>query len=270
MGSLRPVKITLIFGLALLFFFPFIIMLTTSLKTSTESVQLEFTLLPKSFQWNNYLAVFPAINFLRMYFNTAFVATSIAIGQLLFSSLAAYAFARLDFPFKKALFVFVLAILMIPQQVTLIPNYLIINHLGWLNTYFALIVPNLFSAFGTFFLRQQYMSIPVSLDEAAKIDGANPLQIFYKVCLPQTYNAILAFGILALIFGWNMFLWALIMTTDESMYTLAVGLNFFQGQYEINIPLMFAAAVMSVIPIIVIYLYSHKYYITSLSSSGIK
>ena len=270
MGILRLIKTIIIFSLAFLFIFPFIVMVTTSLKTSAESVQLEFILLPKDFQWSNYPLVFQTINFLRMYFNTAVVAISIAVGQALFSSVAAYAFARLNFPLKKVLFFLVLAILMIPQQVTLIPNYLIINNLGWLNTYFALIVPNLFSAFGTFFLRQQYMGIPISLDEAAKMDGANPWQIFYKVCLPQTYNGILAFGILALIFGWNMFLWALIMTTDESMYTLAVGLNIFKGQYDINIPLMFAASVMSVAPIIIAYLYSHKYYTFSLSSSGIK
>ncbi|MEM9423940.1 MAG: carbohydrate ABC transporter permease, partial [Spirochaetota bacterium] len=233
-------------ALAILFFFPFVIMVATSLKTATESVQLEFTLFPETFQWQNYPLVFSTINFLRMYLNTALVAVCIALGQVSLSSMAAFAFARLDFPLKRTLFMLVLAILMIPGQVTLIPNYLIINRLGWLNTYSALIVPNLFSAFGTFFLRQQYMGIPASLDEAAKIDGANPFQIFYKICLPQTYNGILAFAVLSLIFGWNMFLWALIMTTDESMYTLAVGLNFFQGQYEVNVPLMFAAAVMSV------------------------
>ena len=263
-------KVLVILLLALCFVFPFLLMLMRSLKTAAEAMEPGFALFPKIFQWNNYPAVFGAINFVRMYWNTVIVAVSITFGQVWICSMAAFAFARLRFPHKNALFVLVLAILMIPSQVTLIPNYLLINYLGWINTYFALIVPNLFSAFGTFFLRQQYMAIPQSLDEAAKMDGANPLQIFIRVCLPQTVNGMLAFGILAMIFGWNMYLWALIMSSDQSMYTLAVGLGFFRGQFSINIPLMLAASAMSIVPIILLYWGSQKYYIEAISTSGIK
>ena len=270
MGQLRYVKSLAISILALGFALPFIVMIMTSLKTPAESMALEFSLLPERFQWGNYPQVFAAVSYLRMYINTVIAAVLITAGQVWISSMAAFAFARLEFPLKTPLFLLVIAILMIPSQVTLIPNYLIISKLGWVNTYAALIVPHIFSAFGTFFLRQQYLSIPRALDEAARMDGASPPQIFLRVCLPQTYSGMTAFGILAMIFGWNMLLWPLVTATDESMYTLAVGLSFFQGQFSINIPLMLAAAVMGILPITLLYLFSQRYYLEAISTTGIK
>jgi multiple sugar transport system permease protein len=202
--------------------------------------------------------------------NTVIVTVARVVGQVLLSSLAAYAFARLRFPGRDVLFLLVLAVLMMPSQVTLVPNYVLLKYLGWLDSYQGLIIPSLFSAFGTFLLRQFFLTLPQELEDAAVLDGCNPLQVYWHVAMPLARSALLAFGVLVTLWSWNDFLWPLIITNSTSMQMLSVGINYFQGQFTTNFAVMMAAATVATRPMLIIFVLVQRQLIEGITLSGLK
>lgn len=250
--------------------FPFLWMVLTSFKTVGEAMQIPPTFFPKKFLTEAYTQIISALPFARVYLNTIISTVVTTVIQVLFCSMAAYAFARIEFPFKNAIFVLLLSVLMVPGQIFLIPQYQIIQKLGLLDTIPALFLPNLFSAFGTFLLRQFFMSLPKELEEAALLDGCNRYQIFWKIMLPLTKPGIVSLVIFTAKFAWNDFMWPLIVNTSPKMMTLGPALSTLQGQYTTKYPMQMAGAVMAVIPIIVLFFIFQKQFIEGVAQSGIK
>lgn len=251
---------------------PFLWMVSTSLKTRT-AVMTQFPprLIPETFLISNYADALTALPFDRFYLNSLLVAGSVTILQLFTSSLAAFAFARLRFVGRDALFFLFLAGLMIPFPVLLLPNFIIVRQLGWFDTYWALIVPPSFSAFSIFLLRQYYRGFPMEYDEAARVDGASSLRIWWNIVLPNSKPALAALAVFIFLGTWNDFLWPLVITNSESMRTLPVGLSMFQGQYTVRWELLMAATVVALIPVLIIYFFAQNWIIRGLSvSSGLK
>ncbi|MBZ0302270.1 MAG: carbohydrate ABC transporter permease [Anaerolineae bacterium] len=248
---------------------PFLWMLSTSLKTPPEIFTYPPTWIPKELAWDNYERALTSMPFGRFYFNSLFVACSVTFLQLLTSSLAAFAFARLRFRGRNTLFVLYLATLMIPFPVLLIPNFIIVRQLGWYDTYQALILPPAFSAFSTFLLRQHYLNLPMELDDAARIDGATSLQIWLRVVLPMTRTTLAALAIFIFLNSWNDFLWPLVVTNSQDMRTVPIGLNSFQGQYSVRWNLLMAAAVSAMLPVLVVYVLAQKWFIRGIALTGI-
>lgn len=251
---------------------PFLWMVSTSLKTKTD-VQSQFPpqLIPSTFMISNYSEALTSLPFDRYYINSLFVAGSVTVLQLFTSSLAAFAFARLRFKGRSVIFYLYLVGLMIPFPVLLLPNFIIIRQLGWFDSFFALIVPPAFSAFSLFLLRQYYRGLPMEYDEAARIDGASSLRIWWNIILPNSKPALAALGIFTFLGTWNDFLWPLVVTNSPLMRTLPIGLSTFQGQYSVRWELLMAASVVALVPVIIIYLFAQNWIITGLSvSSGLK
>ena len=250
--------------------FPFLWMVLTSFKTVGEAMQIPPTFFPKQFLVDAYGQIITALPFARVYLNTIISTVVTTIVQVMFCSMAAYAFARIEFPFKNVIFVLILSVLMVPGQIFLIPQYQIIQKLGLLDTIPALFLPNLFSAFGTFLLRQFFMSLPKELEEAAFLDGCSRYQIFWKIMLPLTKPGIVALVIFTAKFAWNDFMWPLIVNTSPKMMTLGPALSTLEGQYTTKYPMQMAGAVMAVIPIIVLFFIFQKQFIEGVAQSGIK
>jgi multiple sugar transport system permease protein len=249
---------------------PFFWMISTSLKTFVESIQVPPTLWPETPNWENYAEVFRNMNFGVYYKNTIIVTVAKTLGQLVLCSMAAYAFARLNFPLKNFLFLLVLSVLMVPSQVVLIPKFALMRVFGWINTYWAIIVPGVFSAFGTFLLRQFFLTIPRELEEAAKIDGCSIFRIFWNIFVPLSGPALVSLSIFTILASWNDFLWPLVVTTTDDMRLLSIGIASFQGEYRTNYPLLMAASVMATLPILLVFVVLQRYFIEGITLSGIK
>lgn len=258
----------LVGGVAMLM--PFIWMVSTSLKAPNELLRATPTFWPEAWRWENYPEVFRLVPFGRFYLNTILVTVTRVAGQVLLSSMAAYAFARLRFPGRDVLFLMVLAVLMMPGQVTLVPNYVLLKYLGWLDSYPGLIIPSLFSAFGTFLLRQFFLTLPQELEDAAVLDGCNPLQVYWHIALPLARSALMAFGVLVTLWSWNDFLWPLIITNHTSMQMLSVGINYFQGQFTTNFAVMMAAATVATLPMLIVFVLAQRQLIEGITLSGLR
>jgi len=245
---------------------PFGVMLVVSLVPNTAFLARDFS--PANFSLDNYFRTFAVAPFGRYYVNSIAVAVSVTTLQILISSLAAFAFARLRFRGREAIFLFYLATLMIPFPVTLIPNFLIIKNLGWYDTYLALIVPGLFSVFSTFLLRQYYRGIPLDFDEAARMDGASSLRIWWQIIVPLSGPVLATLAIFVFQGAWNDFLWPLVVTTSEAMRTIPVGLAAFVGQYSTAWDLLMAGSVIALLPVLVIYVLGQKWFVQGIALSG--
>lgn len=267
-GSLL-IHTLLVFG-ALLFVVPFIWMLLTSIKSLGETTQVPPIIVPAIPQWHNYQDVLATLPFLQFYENTILMTAGRTLGQLLFCSLAAYAFARIEFPGRNILFVLTLSVLMVPIYVFLLPQYLIMKDLGWLNSLQALIVPGMFSAFGTFLLRQFFLGMPKELDEAAKIDGANHLQIYWMVILPLAKPALVALAIFTILWSWNDLMWPLVVNDSVDKMTLSAGLASLQGQHATNFPVLMAGAALATWPVLVMFIVLQRYFIQGIALTGTK
>ncbi len=248
---------------------PFVWMLSTSFKELSDTFITRIDLIPDKVMWSNYVDVWKLLPFGRFYLNSFIVSVTVMLLQLFFCSMAAYAFARLQWPGRDKVFLLYLAAMMIPGQVILIPNFLIIKLLNGINTYWGVILPQLFSVFGTFLLRQFFMTIPSSLEEAAIIDGCGHFKIYSSIILPLSKPGLSALGVFAFMFSWNNFLWPLVVLNRETMFTLPLGILSFQGQYSTNWPLMMAAACQAMLPILIIYAFGQKYIIESISMTGL-
>jgi multiple sugar transport system permease protein len=235
-----------------------------------EVLSVTPTFIPKAWRWENYKEAFEQVPFGRFYLNTIFVTFVRVAGQLVFAAMGGYAFARLRFPGRNILFMAVLAVMMVPGQVTLVPNYVLLKELHWLDSYKGLIIPSMFSAFGTFLMRQYFMSLPQDLIDASVVDGCNPLQTFWYVALPLARSTLVAFGVLVTLWSWNDFLWPLIITSSTKMQMLSVGIAYFQGQFVSNFAVMMAAATLATLPLIVIFLFAQRFLIEGIAMTGLK
>ena len=264
------VHLILLAGVAVVVF-PFLWMILTSFKTSGEAMKIPPTIFPEKFVTTAYhTIVSSAIPFGTVYMNTIISTVVTTIVQIAFCSMTGYAFGRIDFPFKNAIFVLILSVLMVPGQIFLIPQYQIIQKMGLLDTIPALFMPNLFSAFGTFLLRQFFMSLPKELEEAAIVDGCGRFRIFGQIMLPLVKPGIVALAIFTIKFAWNDFMWPLIVNTSMEKMTLGPALSTLQGQYTTEYPMQMAGAVMAVVPLIVIFFLFQKQFIEGVAQSGIK
>lgn len=247
---------------------PFAWMLTTSIKPDAEVFQYPPSLLTAQPQWRNYFEIFLAIPFGRAFLNSMITTLAITLLQLIVCSMAAYAFACMTFRGREALFLIYLAALMVPPQVTIIPNFMLVRTLGWIDTYQGLILPFAFSSFGTFLLRQYFKTIPRELLEAARLDNCGHWRIYLFIVLPLARPALGALAIFAFVSQWNNFLWPLITTTRQDMQTVTVALATLQGQYNTDWPLLMAGSVLAVAPVLIVFIFGNKAFISGLTAGS--
>ncbi|MDQ3539852.1 MAG: carbohydrate ABC transporter permease [Chloroflexota bacterium] len=255
-------------GLAFLTLIPIIWMVLTSFKSSPEVAASPPTWFPHSWHPENYRDAWNAAPFGRYLANTVIVAGSVMILETVTSALAAYAFARLRFPGRDIIFLTYLGTLMIPRQVTLIPQFILMRELGWIDTYQGLIIPQAFSAFGTFLLRQYFIGIPRELEDAARIDGASRWEIFRRIILPLSGPALATLAVFIFLYQWNNLLWPLVMSNSESTRPVAVGLRAFQGQYATDWNLLMAAAGLATLPVVAMYVVAQRWFVRGITLSG--
>ncbi len=251
---------------------PFAWMVMSSLKSLPEIYAFPPTFLPERPMWSNYAETWNAMPFGRFFLNSLIVATTVTLGQLCTCSLAGYAFARLRFPGRDLMFLAYLATIMVPFAVVMIPLFILMRYLGWLDTRFALIVPALFSPWGTFLMRQFMLTIPRELEDAARIDGCTFFNIYWRIILPVSQPVLATLGIFTFLGQWNDFLWPLIMINSIEKRTLPLGLAAFQSMSMLKTPwhLIMAAATFAVIPVIVLFVLGQKYYVRGIVTTGLK
>jgi multiple sugar transport system permease protein len=259
-----------LFPIALVMLIPLLWMAVTSIESLNETRHFPPILIPHGVHLDNYTAVLHDAAFGRWYLNTAVVTTITVLANLLLCSMAGYAFARIHFFASGLTFILVLATLMIPFQVVMIPTFLIVRKLGLIDTLPALIVPNLASAFGIFMLRQFFRTLPVELEEAARIDGASRLGVLFKIVLPLSAPALATLAVIQFMWTWNDFLWPLITIYSEKNMTLQLGLTTFQGAHQSANNLLMAANVMSMAPILLLFFFAQRYFIRGIATSGLK
>ena len=249
---------------------PFLWMISTSLKEQYDTVKIPPVWIPNPPRWQNYVDLFTQQPMLQFMLNTIKIVFFVVLGQMFFSSLAAYSFARIKFKGRTVMFFFYIATLMVPGQVTMIPTYLMFAKVGLVDNHIVLILPAFFSAFGVFLLRQFFMSLPKELEEAAEIDGCNPFTTYYRIMLPLIVPAMLTLGVFTLMNTWNDYMGPLIYLTTPEKYTMTLGIAYFKGVYTTQWNLVMAGSVLSVIPILVAYLCAQKYFVEGIAFSGVK
>jgi multiple sugar transport system permease protein len=279
---LHRLGLTLILaGIAVVMVVPLVWLVSSSLKGSREILTLPPEWIPQPARWSNYAEIWQGslvqagplgvrVPLLSAYLNSLFVTLTVTGAQLLTSSAAAFAFARLRFPFRDKLFLGYLATMMIPAQVTIIPVFILLRSLGWLNSYQALIVPFVTSAYGTFLLRQYFLSIPRDLIDAAVIDGCGFFGVFRHVFLPLARPALATLGVLAFLATWNDFLWPLIVISTDGKMTLPLMLNHFMGQYGTDWTRLLPATVVALVPVVIVYLVGQRFITRGFVMSGLK
>lgn len=261
------IHVVLLLG-SLIMILPFVWMFLTSGKTLDEAMSVPPTFFPAKFQWNNFQSLMETLPFMKFYLNTVLMALGRVFGSVLFSAMAAYAFARIKFPFRNFLFALVLMQMMIPGQIFIIPQYLLVQKLNLLDTVWALMIPGLVSAFGTFLLRQFFMTIPDELEEAAKLDGCNIWQTFFKIMLPLARSGLIALAIFTALFSFKELMWPLIVNISEDKMTLSSGLAKLQGQYAVNYPQLMAGSILAIWPMLLVFIIFQKQFIEGVASSG--
>jgi multiple sugar transport system permease protein len=268
-GSLYVILILL----ALLFLFPFFWMVASSLKTNQAALVDPAQLIPPVAQWHNYADAWRLINFPRETLNSLVMAGGVTLGQILISALAGYAFARIEFVGRNAIFMIFLATLIVPFQILFVPIYLMLARLGWINTYAALIIPSLGNPFAIFIFRQFFLTVPHELEEAMFMDGAGYLRLFWSLMLPLSGPAVATVFILTFLAEWNSLLKPLVFTTSQSMYTLQVGLSFLnRGAFvtEPRVAWLLAGVTMVIIPPVVVFMLVQRRFVESIASTGLK
>jgi multiple sugar transport system permease protein len=257
-----------IVGITMLF--PFLWMFSTSLKDLSQVFTTGINLIPNPIKWSNYVKAWSSIPFGRFYINSIFVAVTITAGQVFTSSLAAYAFARLKFPGRDKLFFGYLATMMIPGTVTMIPVFILMKTMGWLDTYKALILPGMFTAYGTFMLRQFFMTLPHDLEDAAKIDGCSLFGIYWRVILPLSKPALATLATFTFIWNWGNFIWPLVITNSEKMKTLPIGLSYFQDLHSTEWTLLMAASLIVLVPALIVFIFNQRFFTRGIALTGMK
>jgi len=284
----RLIKKTVLYALmtvlALFFIFPFLVMLFTAFKSPAELQQPYFTLLPREFTLSNFTGAMQTGNWPRYFFNSIFVTTVTVLASLFLNSMAAYAFARLEFPGRNLLFAFSLVALMIPEQVIMVPVFLELKTFplvggnsilgtggtGLLNTYAGLIVPFIAHPFGVFLCRQFFMTLPKALDEAAVLDGCSRFRVFWNIYLPLSKPTMVTLGLLKTVSTWNQYTWPLILTNADEMRTVQLALSNFSTEFVTNWGYVMAATTLIILPVTILFLCLQKYYVSGIVSSGVK
>jgi ABC-type glycerol-3-phosphate transport system permease component len=271
---LRRIGLGILYGLfslvALIFTLPFFLMLSNAFKTSAEIVRIPPTLIPREPTLNAFRTVLEEAPYVRWFANSLLVSISVTLMVLLTSSLAGYIFAKFSFPGRDVIFVLLLATMMVPFPVLLIPSYLIVNKLGLINSLWALIVPGIASAFGIFLMRQFIAGIPNDLIEAARLDGASEWAIYARIVVPLARPPMAALGIFTFLAAWNDYLWPLIVINDQEKSTLPLALTFFNSQHAQRYDLVMAAAAMAVIPVIIVFVLFQRQIVNALVLAGLK
>ena len=261
------IHILLILG-AVIMILPFVWMVLTSFKTLAESTQMPPKIFPESVQLSNYTEVMRLLPFDKFYINTILMLVFRVLGSVLFSAMAAYAFARLEFPGKNFLFSLVLLQMMVPGQLFIIPQFLLIQKLGLLNTVTALVIPGFVSAFGTFLLRQFFMGIPKELEEAAKLDGCSIGGTFFRIMLPLANSGLVALGIFTALFAFKDLMWPLIVNMSIDKMTLSAGLASLQGQFSTNFPQLMAGSLLAIWPMLLTFIVFQRRFIEGIATTG--
>lgn len=271
-GRARDWAITaLVWGVALLFLIPFLWMISSSLKPNYQIFEVPPRWIPNPPRWENYVEALTTLPFSTYVVNTALISVLTIVGHLLSCTVIAYAFARLRAPGRDALFVVVLATMMLPYPVTMVPLYVLFKQLGWINTYLPLVAPAfLGSAFYIFLLRQFFLTIPADFEDAARIDGANTLQILWMVILPLALPALATVAIFTFQASWNDFLAPLIYLQKPELYTVTLGLQFFRSTYTTNWAYLMAATLVTSLPMIAIFFVAQRYFVEGITLSGVK
>lgn len=268
----RIVTYALMILLALIFMIPLLWMLSTSLKPKAQLFEQTIHWIPTTISLENYQSILnnPAVPIARWFLNSLIVGAAVTVLTLIVDSLAAYAYARLEFPGKKVIFGLLISTLFLPGMMFLVPNFLTLNNLHLLNNYLGVIIPGLAGVFGVFFLRQFFESIPKELEEAATIDGANIFQTFFQVVLPLAKPALATLAVITFLASWNDFLWPLLVLTQADMLTLPPGLRTLQAAYTSEYGQTMAGAVIAALPVLIIYIALQRYIVQSVASTGIK
>jgi multiple sugar transport system permease protein len=250
---------------------PFLWMVLGSVKTQSELLQLPPTWWPEAPTLANYERLFERLNFPRFFFNSTVVAVAITGGNLVFCSMIGYALAKLDFAGRNKLFLLVMATLMVPQGVIIVPLFILMANLGLVDTHAGLILPFAAGAFGVFLMRQFMMGIPDELLEAARVDGATEWYLFWRIVMPLSGPALATLGILTFMSSWNMFTWPLVVATSENMYTLPVALaTFSRGQFSSDYGLLMAGSLVIVLPILIVFMVLQKHFTQGIATTGLK
>ncbi len=249
---------------------PLLWMLSTSFMPTGEANLYPPRLFPSEITFEHYTALFTRLNLARYVFNSTLLAIAVTLISLLLNSMAGYAFAKLQFPGRNKLFRLLLAALVIPAQVSMLPLFLMLKHMGLINTYWGVIIPGMTSIFGIFLIRQYALSIPDSLLDAARIDGASEFRIYWSLVLPLCKPILVTLAIFTFLGSWNDFMWPLIVLTDNEMYTLPVALANLLGEHVQDTELMMAGAVLTVLPVILVFMILQKHYIEGIMIGGIK
>ena len=259
--------------LAIIWVTPMLWILSTAFKPESQAISWPIKWIPETFTTENFAAVLSNTNdapILKWFANSLFIAVLHTIFILIIDSMAAFAYARLKFKGREVLFWTLMTTMMIPPVMNLIPTYSIVNKLGWIDTPWAMIIPGLGGVFGIFLLRQFFLNIPKELEEAAIIDGATTFQIYWKIILPLSKPALVVLALFTFMGNWNDFLWPLIATNSVEARTLPVGLAILQGTYNIQYAKMMAATVLSAIPVLILFLFTQRFFVKGISLSGIK
>ncbi|MGO4697890.1 carbohydrate ABC transporter permease [Paenibacillus sp. 2TAB26] len=268
--STMVLHVVLIIG-ACIMGLPFLWMILSALKDLSQVFVVPPKWIPEPFVWSNFKTSLTALPFGRAYFNSFYINVIVVFAQLITCSMAAYAFAKIRFPFREPLFILFLATMMVPGQVTIIPLYLMMKNFGWLDTHQSIIVPAaLLNAFGVFLLRQFFRGIPKEMEEAAIVDGANRFTIYTRIMLPLVKPALSALGIFTFLGMWNNFFYPLIFLNSPEQFTVPMMLNLYRGMYATDWTLMMAGASIALLPVLVVYMIGQRYIIEGVTLSGIK
>ena len=261
---------TLLIAGAVIMIFPFVWEALTAFKTFDGAHAVPPQIIPSPWDFGNFAKVLATLPFLSMLTNSVLLTIGRVLGQVVLCTMAGYAFARLRFPGRNVIFIAFLSVLMVPSQLFLLPQFEIILRLGWTNSLTALIVPGMFSAFGCFLMRQFFMALPNELEEAARVDGANPWQVFYKVMLPLAKPGIIALAVFTALWSWNDLLWPLVVTSDPSKEPLTVGMAQLIGLHFTDFPVLMAAALMACLPMLITFAILQRQFIQGIALTGTK
>ena len=266
----RTVLYLVLIAWAVFMLMPFAWMILTSIKTQKEAMSIPIKWLPEVAHWENYIQVLTKYNFGLYYYNTGFTTVIIISAQIITCSMAAYVFARLEFPGKNIIFLLMLAVMMVPAQMIMIPRYVITMKMGLLNTLWGIIVSNIPSIYGTFFLRQNFQSLPRDLDESAMLDGCGYFRTFWTILLPLVRNGLISYAVLSLMWAWNDFLWPLLVISSSKRYVLSIAIANLQGEYNTDYPLMMTAGTIAMLPILVVFIFAQNRLMEGIAISGLK
>ncbi len=268
--STRTLLYVVLIAGALISVFPFYWMITTSLKTNQEVFLYPPTWIPDPFAWSNYTEGFKRVNG-RVFFNSAFFSLSIVLLQGLVTTMGGFAFARIKFPFRGPIFIIYLSTMMIPPQVTLIPTFLVVVNLGWVDSYKGLIIPIVSQgAFGTFLFRQFFLRLPDEMYEAARLDGASYWQQFWRLTLPLSRPVLTAYGIITFLTAWKMYLWPVIVVRSENLKVLTMVIAELSGNTSQERGIMMAAVALSIAPILALYIFAQRWFVEGIAMTGQK